>query len=562
MHPKRITGIILILSLIFLNTLLLSAQESTDEPEATEAPEVTETVAPETTETPDAENTTEVTGTEYTVRAGDTLFRIAVNNGVTVSELAAANGITNPSLIYTGQVLIIPSDVVEEPAATPTPETPEATEAPETTPEPGDDEDTDDEPVAGETYTVVAGDSLFRIAVRFNTTVADLIALNNITNRNLIFSGQQLVLPYRLLAARPMAQLMPTQEKAAKQVMKAPMKQPMRLLLRPLMKQQRKPPPNPSAMHHQIPIDGLEFSSGIEVFIANQDINALVSQVTQLGMGWVKITVNWAEIEAEEDAADFAVLDEAVDAFSEAGISVLLTLTGAPDWARPSATEFVLSLDGEYGPPDDVTLFGEFAGEVATRYAGKVQAYEIWTEPNLRRSWTSPEATTANERRLADTDYIELLTAANQAIEFADADAVVITAGLAPTGLNDGLNAIDDRIFLSELLAQGVTDVSDAIGVQPDGFGNPPEARFPTQSEGVESHFDNRHFFFLDTIADYRATLVNADAGDTPLWVTRAGWGTAEGNSIVAPISPFQDFLTYTSPDEQANIYRCCLCNC
>ncbi|HIP87994.1 MAG TPA: LysM peptidoglycan-binding domain-containing protein [Anaerolineales bacterium] len=48
------------------------------------------------------------TGT-YVVRPGDTLFRIALRHGVSLWDLARANGIQNPSLIYVGQVLRIPS---------------------------------------------------------------------------------------------------------------------------------------------------------------------------------------------------------------------------------------------------------------------------------------------------------------------------------------------------------------------------------------------------------------------------------------------------------------------
>jgi LysM repeat protein len=44
-------------------------------------------------------------GTVYTVQSGDTLSRIASRYGISVAELAAANGITNPNLIYTGQQL-------------------------------------------------------------------------------------------------------------------------------------------------------------------------------------------------------------------------------------------------------------------------------------------------------------------------------------------------------------------------------------------------------------------------------------------------------------------------
>ncbi|MCL6634459.1 MAG: LysM peptidoglycan-binding domain-containing protein [Peptococcaceae bacterium] len=46
----------------------------------------------------------------YTVRTGDTLFEIARRFGITVERLARANNITNPELIFVGQVLTIPDD--------------------------------------------------------------------------------------------------------------------------------------------------------------------------------------------------------------------------------------------------------------------------------------------------------------------------------------------------------------------------------------------------------------------------------------------------------------------
>lgn len=49
-----------------------------------------------------------ISGATYTVQRGDTLFRIATRLGVNMWELAAANQIRNPSLLYIGQVLVIP----------------------------------------------------------------------------------------------------------------------------------------------------------------------------------------------------------------------------------------------------------------------------------------------------------------------------------------------------------------------------------------------------------------------------------------------------------------------
>lgn len=44
----------------------------------------------------------------YTVKSGDTLFRIATRFGLTVNDLARANSISDPTLIYSGQQIIIP----------------------------------------------------------------------------------------------------------------------------------------------------------------------------------------------------------------------------------------------------------------------------------------------------------------------------------------------------------------------------------------------------------------------------------------------------------------------
>ncbi|MDD4517524.1 MAG: LysM domain-containing protein [Limnochordia bacterium] len=106
----------------------------------------------------------------YTVVPGDTLFFIAQRFGTTVNAILAVNPqITNPNLIFPGQVICIPSA-----APPPPPVCPSGTFA----------------------YTVVPGDTLFFIAQRFGTTVNAILAVNpQITNPNLIFPGQVICIP-------------------------------------------------------------------------------------------------------------------------------------------------------------------------------------------------------------------------------------------------------------------------------------------------------------------------------------------------------------------------------
>lgn len=103
------------------------------------------------------------TANTYTVKTGDSLWKIAKQFGVTPDAIRAANNLTS-DVLRIGQVLTIPSSTGEP-----------------TTPN-------------GNTYTVQNGDSLWKIANRFGTTINQLKSANNLTNDNLRV-GQILVIP-------------------------------------------------------------------------------------------------------------------------------------------------------------------------------------------------------------------------------------------------------------------------------------------------------------------------------------------------------------------------------
>ena len=98
----------------------------------------------------------------YTVQPGDTLSGIAAAYNTTYQHLADINGIANPNLIYPGQVLTISGGGAPAPQQT--------------------------------VYTVQPGDTLSGIAAAFGTTYQRLAAVNGISNPNLIYPGQQIVI--------------------------------------------------------------------------------------------------------------------------------------------------------------------------------------------------------------------------------------------------------------------------------------------------------------------------------------------------------------------------------
>ncbi|MCA9928746.1 MAG: cellulase family glycosylhydrolase, partial [Anaerolineales bacterium] len=159
---------------------------------------------------------------------------------------------------------------------------------------------------------------------------------------------------------------------------------------------------------------------GIQVHLRDEDQDVLFAHLTALGVGWVKVQISWKLYQPHPDAFHaerFAELDQFVQTANAYGIRVLLGVSKAPEWSRPTT-----ELDG---PPADFTLFETFMAYLANRYQGQVVAYELWNEPNLQREW--------NGRSLSAADLVELIRMGANGVRQYDADAVLISAAPATT---------------------------------------------------------------------------------------------------------------------------------
>lgn len=120
-------------------------------------------------------------GTIYTVQPGDTMFEIARRHGLTLQELIAANPqVADPDVLAVGQRLCLPG------IAPPLPRCP------------------------GVIHVVAAGDTLFTLARRYGTTVAEILRFNPGIDPEHLRIGQEICIPVAEPGRRRCVLLFPT----------------------------------------------------------------------------------------------------------------------------------------------------------------------------------------------------------------------------------------------------------------------------------------------------------------------------------------------------------------
>lgn len=135
-------------------------------------------------------------GNTYTVQAGDNLIKIARKYGVKVNDLCAVNGISRSQILKVGQVLQIPGEkaaVSNEPS-----QTKEVGASISSVVQPAQTQQAAAAPAASGTqnYTVQAGDSYWKLAKRFNSSVEELMSINGASSDKLRI-GQTIIVPNR-----------------------------------------------------------------------------------------------------------------------------------------------------------------------------------------------------------------------------------------------------------------------------------------------------------------------------------------------------------------------------
>ena len=316
--------------------------------------------------------------TSYSVQPGDTLFGIALRYGTTVSAIVTANALSNPNLIYIGERLIIPSPgtIVTPPPITPPPNytpTPIATVT---------------APSGGSThYTVQAGDTLSAIAVRFGTTVSAILQANNLTDPNLIYIGEVLLIPTNGATVTP--------------------------------------PPNGTIVP---PVNNGSFETGGQIGGLS---TAAQNAIRTAKMTWVKIQLQYGDNSYAGQ----------ISGAHGAGFKILVSIVGQPNDV----------LNTGY-----FAQFAQYVGQVAGSGA---DAIEVWNEENLDRQWATNHINAASYTQLLKESYIT--------IKAVHPGTLVISGAPSPTGAQGAFpgRVVNDDVYYAGMVAAGAANYADCIGV-------------------------------------------------------------------------------------------------
>jgi polysaccharide biosynthesis protein PslG len=255
-------------------------------------------------------------------------------------------------------------------------------------------------------------------------------------------------------------------------------------------------PQAPAPARHETPAVGVQFHGMWDDYTDAQRI-AVLDKMAAAGLRSIRVDMGWSSFEEGcracfnvwyRDRADFVV-----DAARARGLNVLVTVWRTPGWANNHA--------GELAPPTSPADFGSFMSWLASRFRGRVSAYEIWNEPDSRDFFTG-----------STSQYVDLVRAAHPAVKSADPDAQVVLGG--PIHNNTD--------WLRSVYQAGAQGSFDVLATHP--YMGPTDLPPETPDVG------GRNIYLLTHVAAVHDLMVSNGDGAKPIWFTELGW-SSHGNA-------------------------------
>jgi hypothetical protein len=238
--------------------------------------------------------------------------------------------------------------------------------------------------------------------------------------------------------------------------------------------------------------------------------NATLAKQSSIGVGLIRQTFHWNQIETRRGKYNFAYYDAYMAATASHGIQVLPILFDPPKFRAPVSRRTSATY-----PPRHYADLGTFGAAVARRYGPNgtfwaqhptvprvpITSYQVWNEPNIKAYWPSGP----NPRK-----YASLLKATAAGIHSVDPQAEIVTAGLPDSRLSRPGNVYS---YVKGLLHAGAASSFNTLAVNPYGKNSSQ---------------------ILQKLNRFRSLLDHGGASGAGMWVTEFGW------SDKGPLSSFR----------------------
>jgi len=260
----------------------------------------------------------------------------------------------------------------------------------------------------------------------------------------------------------------------------------------------------------QVSLNPYAVNTFLEQEVEEAKIRRSLQMIRDAGFHWIRQQFPWEDIEihgkgdfedrrTQPPKSAWEKYDRIVELAQEYGLEIIARLDNPPAWSRAQGDEM-----GTFAPPDNLNDFGDFVYAVVSRYRARIKYYQIWNEPNIYPEW--------GEQPVDPVAYTELLKVGYTRAKEADPEAVIISAGLAPT-TEMGPENLSDLVFLQKMYDAGVKGYFDIISVQGYGLWTGPDDR---RADPSRTNFSRPLLI--------REIMVRNGDADKPIWAAEVGW--------------------------------------
>jgi len=216
----------------------------------------------------------------------------------------------------------------------------------------------------------------------------------------------------------------------------------------------------------------------------------------EMGVNWILRTFYWGDIEREKGVFDFSGYDEYVEIALRENKKIVAVLAYETSWLYPDENHKKNIL------PDEIPLFLNYVEKTVNHFKGKIDAWEIWNEPNFM-FWEGSRK-----------DFFELSKQTAIKIRETDSNAYILGGAFwrAP------------RSFIKSMYKAGGFNNIDAVAFHP----------YAINPKGSMQVYDK----FLNVLSEINYT--------GPVWITEAGYPTAGWYPTKASLKEFPSYVVKT----------------